>query len=201
MVLSVCIYILMYQRSFENQVSVDVPIRHVISNDWPIIRDNMSYRHIYRDLIIRYPFSSLNIQVVMATCLMFLIYSPDMSATYHANNRDISQIPQCTNSISHYTPFCYRNVHICAHFCYKMLHCVIFDWCIMGFVRWLYWVHGINMVWVTAGPLPCIPMLCIHVRPAYQQTYYGLIMNMSSIKLMILLKTKHNKTVWKCYGI
>ena len=112
MVLSVCIYILMYQRSFENQVSVDVPIQHVISNDWPIIQDNMSYRHIYRDLITRYPFSSLNIQVVMATCLMFLIYSPDMSATYHVNNRDISQIPQCTNSISHYTPFCYRNVHI-----------------------------------------------------------------------------------------
>ena len=27
----------------------------------------------------------------------------------------------------------------CVHFCYKMLHCGIFVWCIVGFVRWVYW--------------------------------------------------------------
>ena len=55
-------------------------------------------------------------------------------------NRPISQIPECTCAISHNATFCNRNVHTCAHFCYKMLHCGIFVWCIVGFVRLVYWV-------------------------------------------------------------
>ena len=53
-------------------------------------------------------------------------------------NRPLVQIPQCTSPVSYSAPFCNRNVHICAHFCYRLLHCGIFVWCIMGFVRWVY---------------------------------------------------------------
>ena len=28
---------------------------------------------------------------------------------------------------------------MCAHFCYQMVHCGIFVWCIVGFVRWISW--------------------------------------------------------------
>ena len=52
--------------------------------------------------------------------------------------RHLAQIPQCISPISHNIPFCNRNVHICAHFCYKMVHCWIFIWCIVGFVRYIY---------------------------------------------------------------
>ena len=34
----------------------------------------------------------------------------------------VSQIPQCTSSISHSVPFCNRNVRACTHFCYKMVY-------------------------------------------------------------------------------
>ena len=54
-------------------------------------------------------------------------------------NRLISQIPQCTSPISHNVPLCNRNVHTCAHFFYKMVHCGISVWCIVGFVRCVYW--------------------------------------------------------------
>ena len=57
-------------------------------------------------------------------------------------NRPISQIPQCTSSISHNAPFCNRNVHMCAHFCYKMGHCGILIRCIMGSVRWVYYIEA-----------------------------------------------------------
>ena len=30
-------------------------------------------------------------------------------------------------------------MHTCAHFCYKMVHCGIWNRCIVGFVRWVYW--------------------------------------------------------------
>ena len=53
-------------------------------------------------------------------------------------NRPISQIPECICTISHNATFCNRNVHTCTHYCYKMLHCGIFVWCIVGFVRWVY---------------------------------------------------------------
>ena len=55
------------------------------------------------------------------------------------HNRPISQIPECICAISHNATFCNRNVHMCAHFCYRMVHCGIFVWCIMGFVRWVYY--------------------------------------------------------------
>ena len=32
----------------------------------------------------------------------------------------------------------YPTMHICEHFCYKMVHCGIWHWCILGFVRWVY---------------------------------------------------------------
>ena len=54
-------------------------------------------------------------------------------------NRPISQIPECICVISHNASFCNRNVHMCAHFCYKMVHCGIFFWSIVGFVRWIYY--------------------------------------------------------------
>ena len=44
-----------------------------------------------------------------------------------------------TSSTSHNAPFCNRNVHICAHFCYKTVHCGIFVWCIVRFVRLIYY--------------------------------------------------------------
>ena len=55
-----------------------------------------------------------------------------------------SQIPQCICTVSHNATFCSRNVHRCAHFCYKMMHCGIFVWCIVGFVKLDYlgaWSH------------------------------------------------------------
>ena len=58
--------------------------------------------------------------------------------------RPVTQIPQCTSPISHNAPFCNRNVHTCAHFCHKMVHYGIFVWCIVGFVRWVYWLDSIN---------------------------------------------------------
>ena len=48
---------------------------------------------------------------------------------------------QCTSPITpKNAPFCNKNVHICdicAHFCYKTVHCGMFVWCIVGFVRWV----------------------------------------------------------------
>ena len=41
--------------------------------------------------------------------------------------------------------FVNRNVHMCAHFYYNGMHCAIFIWCIVGFVRWLY----CRLVWHT----------------------------------------------------
>ena len=47
---------------------------------------------------------------------------------------------------SHNAPIPYPIMHhfvtemcMCAHFCYKMVHCGIFDVCIVGFMRWVYW--------------------------------------------------------------
>ena len=65
---------------------------------------------------------------------------------FQSQSRLITQIPQCTNPISHNAPLCNKNVHICAHFCYKMVHCGIFVQCIVGFVRWVSWVALLIMV-------------------------------------------------------
>ena len=44
-----------------------------------------------------------------------------------------------SHQISHNASICNRNVHTCAHFCYKMVHCGIQDWCIVGFVKQVYY--------------------------------------------------------------
>ena len=71
-------------------------------------------------------------------------------------NRPIAQISQCTSPMSHNAPFCSRNVRMCARFCYRMVHCGIFVWCIVGFVRWVYCMCP-TFTWRTipqeAGPL------------------------------------------------
>ena len=54
------------------------------------------------------------------------------------SNRSISQIPQCLRKISHNATLSNRNVCMC-HFCYKVVHCGIWDWCIVGYVRQVYW--------------------------------------------------------------
>ena len=64
-----------------------------------------------------------------------------------SSNRPNSQIPQCTCSISHNASFCNRNVHMCAYFGYKMVHCALFVWCVVGFVRWVYWFNWLDYHW------------------------------------------------------
>ena len=58
-----------------------------------------------------------------------------------------STVPQASIDPSHKSqnasvphPTMQHFVTECAHFCYKMLHCGIFAWCIVGFVRWVNWV-------------------------------------------------------------
>ena len=58
-----------------------------------------------------------------------------------SSHKRISQIPHSIWYISHNAPFCNRNVHTCAHFCYKIMHCGIWDWCIVGFVKQVYRVQ------------------------------------------------------------
>ena len=65
-----------------------------------------------------------------------LLVSPDQLQSWY---RPMAQIQRCTSPISHNASFCNRNVHMCAHFCYKIVHCGIFVWCTVGFVRWFYW--------------------------------------------------------------
>ena len=38
----------------------------------------------------------------------------------------------------------YMHILLCAHFCYQMVHCGIWDWCIVGFVRWVYYTSAIE---------------------------------------------------------
>ena len=47
------------------------------------------------------------------------------------NNR----FPQCTCPIFHNAQLDIRNVYTYVHFCYKTMHCGIFVWCIVAFVR------------------------------------------------------------------
>ena len=59
--------------------------------------------------------------------------------TASSTNGPISQIPQCTISISHNAPYCNRNVHTRRHFCYKMMHCRICYWCMVELVQQVYY--------------------------------------------------------------
>ena len=58
-------------------------------------------------------------------------------------NRPISQIPQCTCPISHNAPF--RTEMCTCTFLLWMVYCGIWDRCIMGFVRWVYYSLTITM--------------------------------------------------------
>ena len=58
--------------------------------------------------------------------------------------RPISQIPQCIRQISHNALICNRNVQIYPYFCYKVVHCGIWDWCTVLFVRQ---VIQIKLLW------------------------------------------------------
>ena len=62
--------------------------------------------------------------------------------------RSILQIPQWIIQISHNALFCNK----CAHFWYKMVHCGIWDWCILGFVR-LVCIKTVFQVHVHIFPL------------------------------------------------
>ena len=76
---------------------------------------------------------------------------------------------------SHNAPFRNRNVHTRAHFCYKILHCGIFVWCIVGFVRWFYCfrmttcsIHSRNSVVINTLRLKTLTTLCSR----YFQTHF-----------------------------
>ena len=64
----------------------------------------------------------------------------------------LSHIPQCIRKISHNSSFCNRNVHTCANFYYKMVHCGIWDWCNVGFVRLLNQLHLLILVCTVVYP-------------------------------------------------
>ena len=74
-----------------------------------------------------------------------------------ASLTDPSKIPQC-RTIFHNAPLCNRNVHTCAHFCYKVVHCGIFAWRIMEFVRWIY---SNESLWPTTSPPLFMMTSCI----------------------------------------
>ena len=60
------------------------------------------------------------------------------------------KIPQSTSPITynHNTPFCNINVHISVtKWCYKMVHCGIFVWCTVGFLRWVYSIVTWHIPW------------------------------------------------------
>ena len=93
-------------------------------------------------------------------------------------NRPISQIPKYICAISHNAAFCSRNVHMCAHFCYKMVHCGIFVWCIVGFVRWVYWGESLpTTIW---GECPPPPIQLTHPNP--RKRFFIFVIPLSSFK-------------------
>ena len=57
---------------------------------------------------------------------------------------------------SHSAPLPYTTIHhfvteigACAHICYKLVHCGIFVWCIVWFVRWVYTRHQYTRLTLT----------------------------------------------------
>ena len=55
--------------------------------------------------------------------------------------------PQCIRRISHNASFNNRNMQMCACLCYKMVHCEIFVWSIVDFVRWVYSTDVLVVWW------------------------------------------------------
>ena len=69
------------------------------------------------------PGMQINSVALVYTCCSLLLG--------HLSNRPVSQIPQCTCSISHNAPF---RTEMCT-FLFWMVHCGIWNRCIVGFVR------------------------------------------------------------------
>ena len=69
---------------------------------------------------------------------VILCYWSHILSLRKSNDRPISQIPECTSSISHNAPF---RTEMCT-FLFWMKHCGIWNWCIQGFVAQVhYLVH------------------------------------------------------------
>ena len=102
--------------------------------------------------------------------------------SYGTGNRPISQIPQCIRQLSRNATFCNGNVHTCAHFGYKTVHCGMWDWCIVWFVKLVYWRHG--------PVYPTVPWLLMtwgHPEPGLHQPWYSLCFMKNSGKIYHLL--------------
>ena len=87
---------------------------------------------------------SLYIHHFRASMTNYLRWQWKDSYLKNGSKRPISQIPQCMRQMSHNAPFCNRNVHTCTFLLQNdalwdmgLLHCGIWDWCIMGFVKWV----------------------------------------------------------------
>ena len=61
---------------------------------------------------------------------------------------------------------CNKKVHTCAHFCYKMVHCVIWDWCIVGLCN-----RYIGLTW--RGKRPKIPLSQIQLIVSWRSFTIG----------------------------
>ena len=63
---------------------------------------------------------------------------------------DINHISSLVSNICmHNTPmvmcvWIYMNILLCAHFSYRMVHCGIWDWCIVGFLIWVYYTSAME---------------------------------------------------------
>ena len=71
--------------------------------------------------------------------------------------RLVARIPQ-TSLISHNAPFCNINMHMSVNFCYRMVHCGIFFYCIVGFMRWVQ-CHFVDHKLVEGG------LVTFQIRP------------------------------------
>ena len=95
-------------------------------------------------------FHLLKQDIVISPELGWLISSSGVMCWLLANqweNRLFAQIPQCASFMSHNAPYCNKNVYMCANLCYKMLHCGIFVWCMVVFLRCVY----SNFAWSYQG--------------------------------------------------
>ena len=72
-----------------------------------------------------------HVDLAAITVIIFLVPSQ-----WSHCKTSISQNPQC---IIYPTMDCFvTEICTCAHFCYKMVHCGIWDWCIVGFLGYVY---------------------------------------------------------------
>ena len=58
-----------------------------------------------------------------------------------------------TTPLLYSAPLCNRNVYTCPYFRYKMVHCGIFVRCILGFVRRVYLIQVLLLVWHSQSPI------------------------------------------------